>query len=238
MGEREEAAEAVVVGRDGTEHGADAHGATEDGGAGRVIGGGGERVADAGSGGAEAAEGDRLRALGVLKEPDVNAPMCPSRLVLEHVTSRWGVLALAALWERTHRFSELRRRVGGVSEKMLAQTLQTLERDGFVHREAYPVIPPRVEYSLTPLGEEAAQQVWALARWSERRVTEVQAAREQYDARRSDSTRAGAEPDAGRRAGARRAPAEPSGAPNPGTRRSGPRRTQAAHGAPSGGAAR
>ncbi|GAA4675466.1 hypothetical protein GCM10023324_31170 [Streptomyces youssoufiensis] len=238
MGEREKAAEAAGVGRDGTEHGADAHGAAEDGVADHAIGGGSGRGADAGSGGAEAADGDRLRALGVPKVPDVNAPICPSRLVLEHVTSRWGVLALAALWERTHRFSELRRRVGGVSEKMLAQTLQTLERDGFVHREAYPVIPPRVEYSLTPLGEEAAQQVWALARWSERRVPEVQAAREQYDARRSDSTRAGAEPAAGRRAGARRAPVEPGGTPHPGTRRSGPRRTEAAHGAPSGRAAR
>ncbi|MBB5938097.1 DNA-binding HxlR family transcriptional regulator [Streptomyces zagrosensis] len=136
------------------------------------------------------AESDRLGALGVPKTPDVQAAACPSRLVLEHVTSRWGVLALAALLERTHRFSELRRRVGGVSEKMLAQTLQTLERDGFVHREAYPVIPPRVEYSLTALGEEAAHQVWALARWSERRVPEVLAARDQYDTRRQGTARA------------------------------------------------
>ena len=90
---------------------------------------------------------------------DVPAPA----LVLEHVTSRWGVLVLAALLERSYRFSELRREVGGVSEKMLAQTLQTLERDGFVHRDAKPVIPPRVDYSLTELGREAAEQVWALA---------------------------------------------------------------------------
>lgn len=152
----------------------------------------------AGSAGAEARQ---LDALDVPKPPDVHAPMCPSRLILEHVTSRWGVLALAALRERTHRFSELRRRVGGVSEKMLAQTLQTLERDGFVHRVAYPVIPPRVEYSLTPLGEEAAAQVWALARWSEQRVPEVLAAREQYDVRRGD----------GAGAGAAAAGAEPSG---------------------------
>lgn len=88
--------------------------------------------------------------MGVSKQPNVNEPMCPSRLVLEHVTSRWGVLVLAALLERSYRFSELRREIGGVSEKMLAQTLQTLERDGFVHRDAKPVIPPRVDYSLTP----------------------------------------------------------------------------------------
>ncbi|MFF9347947.1 winged helix-turn-helix transcriptional regulator [Streptomyces sp. NPDC014734] len=107
--------------------------------------------------------------------------MCPSRLVLEHVTSRWGVLVLAALLERSYRFSELRREVGGVSEKMLAQTLRTLERDGFVHRDAAPVIPPRVDYSLTALGREAAEQVWALARWTERRLDVVRAARETYD---------------------------------------------------------
>ncbi|MEU1277937.1 helix-turn-helix domain-containing protein [Streptomyces sp. NPDC005805] len=114
--------------------------------------------------------------------PDVNSAMCPSRLILEHVTSRWGVLVLAALLERPHRFSELRRRIGGVSEKMLSQTLRTLERDGFVHRDAQPVIPPRVDYSLTPLGTEAAEQVWGLARWTESRVAEVRAARTAYDA--------------------------------------------------------
>ncbi len=133
MEAREKAIGGVGVGRDDAEPGVDVHGAAGDSFADHVDGGGAERRADAESG-AEAADGDRLHALGVPKVPDVNAPACPSRLVLEHVTSRWGVLALAALWERTHRFSELRRRVGGVSEKMLAQTLQTLERDGFVHR--------------------------------------------------------------------------------------------------------
>jgi len=113
--------------------------------------------------------------------PDVNAASCPSRLVLEHVTSRWGVLVLAALLDGTRRFSELRRTVGGVSEKMLAQTLQALERDGFVHREAYPVIPPHVDYSLTPLGEEAARQVWSLARWVEGNLASVLTAQGAYD---------------------------------------------------------
>ncbi|MEU6082420.1 helix-turn-helix domain-containing protein [Streptomyces sp. NPDC047108] len=118
-------------------------------------------------------------------KPDVNAAMCPSRGVLEHVTSRWGVLVLAVLLSGTHRFSELRRTVGGVSEKMLAQTLQNLERDGFVHRDAHPVIPPRVDYSLTPLGEEAARQVWALARWTEQHLADVLQARETFDAARA-----------------------------------------------------
>ncbi|MFE3827260.1 winged helix-turn-helix transcriptional regulator [Streptomyces sp. NPDC059092] len=118
-------------------------------------------------------------------KPDVNRQMCPSRLILEHVTSRWGVLVLAALLERSYRFSELRREIGGVSEKMLAQTLQTLERDGFVHRDAKPVIPPRVDYTLTVLGQEAAEQVWALARWTERRADEVLKARQVYDEART-----------------------------------------------------
>ncbi|MFF4231559.1 winged helix-turn-helix transcriptional regulator [Streptomyces sp. NPDC001820] len=119
--------------------------------------------------------------MAVSRDPDVNRAMCPSRLILEHVTSRWGVLVLAALLDRSYRFSELRREVGGVSEKMLAQTLQTLERDGFVHRDAKPVIPPRVDYSLTELGKEAAEQVWGLARWTEKRVDEVFTARARYD---------------------------------------------------------
>ncbi|MFD9033918.1 winged helix-turn-helix transcriptional regulator [Streptomyces sp. NPDC059567] len=120
---------------------------------------------------------------------DVDGTMCPARLVLEHVTSRWGVLILIALRERSYRFSELRRRVGGVSEKMLTQTLQTLERDGFVHRDAKPVIPPRVDYSLTELGEEAARQVWELARWTDERVPAVREARARYDeARREAAT--------------------------------------------------
>src|ERR1700754_1973653 len=117
--------------------------------------------------------------------PSVNRADCPSRVVLEHVTSRWGVLVLAALRERPHRFSELRREVGGVSEKMLAQTLQTLERDGFVDRDAKPVIPPRVDYSLTPMGREAADQVWALARWVETNFDGVFAARGTYDRKRA-----------------------------------------------------
>ena len=108
---------------------------------------------------------------------DLYAPACPSRGVLEHVTSRWGVLVLVALLERTHRFSELRRRVGGVSEKMLAQTLQALEADGFVLREVHPVIPPHVDYSLTALGREVAAHVETLADWIEEAMPRVLAAR-------------------------------------------------------------
>ncbi|MEU9447219.1 helix-turn-helix domain-containing protein [Streptomyces sp. NPDC048277] len=111
----------------------------------------------------------------------VGEAMCPYRLVLEHVTSRWGVLVLIQLLDRPYRFSELRRAIGRVSEKMLTQTLQTLERDGLVHRDAKPVIPPRVDYSLTDLGREAALQVKDLALWTERRMPDVARAREAYD---------------------------------------------------------
>lgn len=97
----------------------------------------------------------------------VMAADCPSRAVLGHITSRWGVLVLVMLLERTHRFSELRRAVGGVSEKMLAQTLDALAHDGLVLRVARQVVPPHVEYSLTPLGREAAERLEVLVDWIE-----------------------------------------------------------------------
>ncbi len=96
---------------------------------------------------------------------DLNQVKCPSRVVLDHVTSRWGVLVMVLLRERTHRFSELRKRIGGVSEKMLAQTLRVLEQDGFVDRRAFPEVPPRVEYTLTPMGVELADHLEALGGW-------------------------------------------------------------------------
>lgn len=112
-----------------------------------------------------------------LPPPDVNQPQCPSRGVLDHVTSRWAVLVLIALKEEMHRFSALRRRIGGVSEKMLAQTLGVLEEDGFVRRTAYPEVPPRVEYRLTPLGAEVAEHVERLVEWIEASLPRVIKAR-------------------------------------------------------------
>jgi DNA-binding HxlR family transcriptional regulator len=103
---------------------------------------------------------------------------CPSREILKHVTSRWGVLVLVALMEGTHRFSDLRRKVGGVSEKMLAQTLQYLEKDGFVNRVSLPVVPPHVEYTLTPLGEQVGQQVGSLADWIETNLPKIMRAQQ------------------------------------------------------------
>ena len=108
----------------------------------------------------------------------VMAADCPSRAVLGHITSRWGVLVLVMLLERTHRFSELRRAVAGVSEKMLAQTLEALAFDGLVLRVAHQVVPPHVEYSLTPLGREAAQRLEVLVDWIEENFQLIQQAQD------------------------------------------------------------
>jgi len=91
---------------------------------------------------------------------------CPSRVVLDHVTSKWGTLVILALAEGDAlRWSELRRRAEGVSEKMLAQTLRQLEADGLVHRDARPVVPPHVEYSLTDRGAGLAERMVPLMAW-------------------------------------------------------------------------
>lgn len=114
-----------------------------------------------------------------LRDGNLFAEQCPSREVLKHVTSRWGVLILVALRDGTHRFSDLRRKMGGVSEKMLAQSLQALEQDGFINRVSYPVVPPHVEYSQTPLGEQVSDKVAALADWIELNLPQVLAQREE-----------------------------------------------------------
>lgn len=113
-----------------------------------------------------------------IRRGEVFAAECPSRAILNHVTSRWGVLVLVALRGGTHRFSELRRKIGGVSEKMLAQTLQQLELDGFINRVSHPVVPPHVDYSLTPLGEEIGSQVEALTDWIETNLPRIMLAQQ------------------------------------------------------------
>ena len=98
---------------------------------------------------------------------------CPSRTVLDHVSSKWGVLILVALWNGPQRWSELRRRAEGISEKMLAQTLKTLEADGFLHREAQRVIPPRVDYSLSDRGRELVAVLLPLVTWIAEHADEI-----------------------------------------------------------------
>jgi DNA-binding HxlR family transcriptional regulator len=109
---------------------------------------------------------------------DVLNADCPSRPVLNHVTSRWGVLVLLVLREGLHRFSEIRRKIDGVSERMLAQTLQDLEADGFVKRQAHPVMPPHVDYQLTPLGYEVSLHVHELIDWIEGNLPRILRKRE------------------------------------------------------------
>lgn len=104
---------------------------------------------------------------------NVMAADCPSRAVLQHLTSRWGTLVMIALATGTHRFSGLRRQIGGVSDRMLAQTLQQMEADGFVHRRALDVVPPHVEYSLTPLGVQASGHIVALSGWIEMNLAAI-----------------------------------------------------------------
>ncbi len=114
------------------------------------------------------------------KRGDVLAKDCPSRGILQDVTSRWGVLVLLSLFEETHRFSELRRMITGVSEKMLSQTLQALEADGFVLRIAHPVIPPHVEYQLTDSGVEVARRVSELTDWIELNIGDILKQKNKY----------------------------------------------------------
>ena len=109
----------------------------------------------------------------LMRRGELFSVKCPSRDILKHVTSRWGVLVLVALLGGTHRFSDLRRKVGGVSEKMLAQTLQCLEKDGFVNRVSLPVVPPHVEYTLTSIGEEVGHKVESLADWIEENTSRI-----------------------------------------------------------------
>ncbi|MFJ2550910.1 winged helix-turn-helix transcriptional regulator [Microbacterium sp. NPDC087591] len=90
---------------------------------------------------------------------------CGTRVILDHIMSKWGVLVLSSLSEGTRRWGELRREVDGISEKMLASTLRTLTDDGLVHRESFPTVPPHVEYSLTPLGRDLMERMLPLVEW-------------------------------------------------------------------------
>ena len=109
---------------------------------------------------------------------------CQTRVVLDHIMSKWGVLVLSALSDDTLRWGELRRQVDGISEKMLASTLRTLASDGLVHRESFPTVPPHVEYSLTALGAQVAARLVDLIELVEGEIDRVRAAQAEYDRRR------------------------------------------------------
>ncbi|MDE4142126.1 winged helix-turn-helix transcriptional regulator [Phaeobacter gallaeciensis] len=104
---------------------------------------------------------------------NLRSPQCPSRILLQHLTSRWGALVLLTLQDEKLRYGALRRAVGGISERMLSKTLNALEIDGLVHREVIEMMPPHVEYSLTPLGAEAVLRLRPLADWIEDNLPRV-----------------------------------------------------------------
>lgn len=119
---------------------------------------------------------------GSLYDYDIMSPACPSRTVLRHVVDRWTPLVVAALTGGPRRFTDLRRDIGGITAKVLTQTLRSMERDGLILRAQSPGIPPRVDYRLTPLGASLTEPVAALRRWVEAHAAEILAHRERHDA--------------------------------------------------------
>lgn len=113
--------------------------------------------------------------------PDVYAANCPTRQVLDLIGDKWSVLVIGLLEDEPQRFSELRRAIKGISQKMLTQTLRGLERDGLVSRTVYAEVPPRVEYALTPLGETLIPPISAIRCWAEQHIDEVTQAQRHYD---------------------------------------------------------
>ncbi|MEV4598748.1 helix-turn-helix domain-containing protein [Amycolatopsis sp. NPDC049253] len=114
---------------------------------------------------------------------DVYLKSCPCRGVLDLLANKWTALVLGVLEQRPHRFGELRRAVGGISQKMLTQNLRNLERDGFVSRKVFPTTPPTVEYALTPMGAEVSAHLVALSTWSQSNFDRIRQARSSYDTR-------------------------------------------------------
>jgi DNA-binding HxlR family transcriptional regulator len=110
------------------------------------------------------------------------ATNCPTRLVLDRIADKWAVLVLGLLADGPVRFNRLRRQIEGISQKMLSQTLKSLERDGLVSRKATPTVPVTVEYSITPLGETLSATVDGLRVWAETHIDKVLVAQQQYDA--------------------------------------------------------
>lgn len=118
-----------------------------------------------------------------IERPAPSADACQVREVLDRVGDKWSVYVIHMLGGGTMRFSELRREIEGISQRMLTVTLRGLERDGLVSRTVYPVVPPRVDYALTPLGETLLEAVCALFNWSEEHRTDIDEARRRYDER-------------------------------------------------------
>jgi len=113
----------------------------------------------------------------------VDQELCPPRQALELISDRWSMIVVKALAEGIKRYGELHRGIDGISQKMLTQTLRSLERDGLVRRTVYPVVPPRVEYELTPLGQSLTEPIAAIGAWAEQHMDEILRARREHDER-------------------------------------------------------
>ena len=118
-----------------------------------------------------------------LLAPNVYDANCSTRQVLDVIADKWSTLIVGLLAHQTLRFTELHRHIGGISQKMLTQTLRNLERDGLVQRIVYAQVPPRVEYALTPLGKTLYEPITTIIKWSENHIEDVIAARQSYDKR-------------------------------------------------------
>lgn len=121
------------------------------------------------------------QALQISHSWDAYQTECPTRLVLNRIADKWAVLVLGLLETETKRFSTLQREIGGISQKMLTQTLRGLERDGLIARTIYPTVPPKVEYTITPLGKTLVGLLAALRVWSETHIEQVLEAQRAYD---------------------------------------------------------
>jgi DNA-binding HxlR family transcriptional regulator len=118
----------------------------------------------------------------MLQNWNAYAHTCPTRMVLDRIADKWAVLVLGLLGDGPVRFNQLRRQIEGISQKMLSQTLKSLERDGLVSRRATPTVPVTVEYSITPLGETLSVTVDNLRIWAETHMEQVLLSQQQYDA--------------------------------------------------------
>ena len=114
--------------------------------------------------------------------PDVYCVICPTRKVLDVIADKWAALIIGLLEKQTMRFMALQREIEGISQKMLTQTLRSLERDGLVQRTIYAQVPLRVEYTLTPLGRTLCEPIAAIIKWSEANIEAIIVAQQRYDA--------------------------------------------------------
>lgn len=122
-------------------------------------------------------DGDGMADTSLPNPPNVLDAHCPSRQALDLIADKWTMLVVKELADGIYRYGALHRSIGGISQKMLTQTLRALERDGLVTRTVYPVVPPKVEYALTPLGETLIEPLAAIAAWAERHMDEIMQAR-------------------------------------------------------------